>query len=106
MLSPSGSGPGLVDEVLAERGLSRRIVLRIPAFYSALLIVARSDLIMTAPSALVRLAPPDRSIVALPLPGHSVNLVWHERFTKDPGHEWLRGLLAASSESAMRPAPR
>jgi len=105
LLSPSGSGPGVVDELLADRGLSRRIALRIPAFYSALLIVARSDLIMTAPAALARLAPPGASVVALPaplpLPTHSVNLVWHERFTKDAGHEWLRGLLATSTEAAM-----
>jgi DNA-binding transcriptional LysR family regulator len=104
LCSQSGTGPGLVDELLADRGRERRVALRIPAFYSALLIVARSDLILTAPAALARLADGDL-VVALPapipLPTHSINLVWHERFTKDPGHEWLRALLAASADQVM-----
>lgn len=104
LCSPPGMGPGLVDELLAECGRERRVALRIPAFHSALMIVARSDLILTAPAGLAKLA--DDSVVALPapipLPTHSINLVWHERFTKDPGHEWLRALLAASADQAMK----
>jgi len=81
------------------------VALRIPAFYSALMIVARSDLILTAPAGLARLADPDL-VVALrapiPVPTHSINLVWHERFTRDPAHEWLRALLAASADQVMK----
>jgi DNA-binding transcriptional LysR family regulator len=98
LVSPSGEGPGPVDRALAERGLARRIALRIPHFYSALAIVARSDLVLTAPTALARLAAKKPKVVTLSpplrLPGHSVDLVWHERFSKDPAHAWLRELLA------------
>lgn len=56
--------------------------------------MARSDLVVTAPNALGYLAPAGLGVVAvecpLPLPRHSVNLVWHERFGKDPAHAWLR----------------
>jgi DNA-binding transcriptional LysR family regulator len=94
LVSPSGEGPGFVDQLLAERGLRRRVALRIPHFYSALAIVARSDLVVTAPNALGYLARADLGITAvecpLPLPKHSVNLVWHERYSKDPAHGWLR----------------
>jgi DNA-binding transcriptional LysR family regulator len=97
LISPSGEGPGPVDRALAERGLARRVALRIPHFYSALAIIARSDLVLTAPTALARLAPRKPSVVTLSpplrLPGHSINLVWHERFSKDPAHAWLRELL-------------
>jgi DNA-binding transcriptional LysR family regulator len=113
LVSPGGSGRGLVDRLLEERGLSRRVALRVPHFYSALAIVANSDLILTAPTALANLAPRDMPVIAvaapLPLPDHSVHLVWHERFTNDPGHTWLRTLLAEvapAAQSRMSEKPR
>ena len=93
LVSPRGQGPGLVDEVLAQRGLKRRIALRVPNFYSALAIVAQSDLVLTAPRPLAGLASPAKVAALptpLPLPEHSVNLVWHERFGHEPGQRWLR----------------
>jgi DNA-binding transcriptional LysR family regulator len=109
LVSPTGGGPGLVDHLLEDHGLVRRIVLRVPHFYSALAIVAKSDLILTAPAALARLVPDGLAVVTLPpplrLPRHSVNLIWHERFSKEPGHGWLRGMVAqVASESARVPA--
>jgi DNA-binding transcriptional LysR family regulator len=104
LVSPSGEGRGMIDELLAQRGLERRIALRVPAFYSALAIVAKSDLILTAPAGLAEVAPAEFRIVTreLPLrmPRHSINLVWHERFSQDPGHEWLRGLLTEVARAA------
>jgi len=98
LVSPTGEGRGFVDQILEQRGLTRRIALRVPHFYSALAIVAKSELIMTAPTALSRLASADLPVVALrpplPLPKHNVNLVWHERFSNDAGHRWLRELVA------------
>jgi DNA-binding transcriptional LysR family regulator len=93
-----------VDEALREHGLERRIALRVPDFYSALAIIARSDLILTAPSALARLIPRDFNVISLPpplrLPGHSINLIWHERFTKDPSHAWLRSIVATIAKAS------
>jgi DNA-binding transcriptional LysR family regulator len=98
LISTSGAGPGIVDELLAELGRTRRIALRIPHYSSALAIVAQSDLVLTGPAALVSLARADLNVVALPvpiqLPQPSINLVWHERFGNDPGHRWLRELTA------------
>jgi DNA-binding transcriptional LysR family regulator len=99
LISPSGEGPGLVDLALERRGLRRRIALRIPHFYPALPIVARSDLVLTAPRSLATLVPAGLPIVSLPpplrVPGHSLHLIWHERFSDDDGHRWLRDLVAA-----------
>lgn len=97
LVSPSGDGPGLVDELLAKQGLCRRVALRVPHFFSALAIVEKSDLILTGPSALVHLlgSRPVLSLAApLRLPRHALHMVWHERFTTDPGHAWLRELVA------------
>lgn len=109
VVSPLGAGPGLVDQVLAKHGLSRRVALRIPHFYSALSIIASCDLILTAPTALARLAPAETVATFEPplrLPGHSVNLIWHERFTKDPGHEWLRNLVTETGQTVQGPRLR
>jgi DNA-binding transcriptional LysR family regulator len=98
LISSSPTGRGLVDERLAAQGHTRRIALRIPHFYSALAIVAQSDLVLTGPAALASLATPEMKVVALPvpieLPDPSINLVWHERFDNDPGQRWLRELTA------------
>jgi DNA-binding transcriptional LysR family regulator len=97
LVSPTGEGRGFVDELLEKRGLRRRIALRVPHFHSALSIVAMSDLVLTAPTPLGRLASAHLPVVALEppvaLPKHSVNMLWHERFSNDAGHKWLREML-------------
>jgi DNA-binding transcriptional LysR family regulator len=109
LVSPSGEGPGLVDRALEKHGLKRRVALKIPHFYAGLAIVAKSDLILTAPAALARLIPGDLPVVALRpplrLPGHSINLTWHERFSKDEGHSWLRRLVTEVARAAYSEAP-
>ena len=97
LVSPRGDGPGFVDDLLDKQGLRRRIALRIPNFFSALAIVEKSDLILTGPSSLALLLSPSSKLVALAaplrLPEHAIQLLWHERFTNDPGHAWLRDVL-------------
>jgi DNA-binding transcriptional LysR family regulator len=96
LVAPRGDGLGQVDEALAELGKARTIALRMPHFLAALAVVARSDLVLTAPTVLAAVS--DSDVVAIPaplaLPRHSVNLLWHERFDNDPAHQWLRELLS------------
>ncbi|HEX5657785.1 MAG TPA: LysR substrate-binding domain-containing protein, partial [Polyangiales bacterium] len=96
LVAPRGDGLGQVDEALAELGKTRTIALRMPHFLAALAIVARSDLVLTAPTVLAAIS--DAQVVAIPaplaLPNHSVNLLWHERFDNDPAHQWLRDQIA------------
>lgn len=105
MVSPSGEGPGVMEDALAKHGRKRRIVLRVPHFASALAIAAKSDLVLTAPSALAQLAKDDLAVVALPreltVASHAVQMIWHERFTKDPAHEWLRERVAATARGTQ-----
>jgi DNA-binding transcriptional LysR family regulator len=104
LISPRGSGPSFVDNALAELGLGRRIALRIPFFLAAPMIIARSDLILTAPrrvamqfaeSLPLRVIEPP-----LPLASFSVHLVWHERDDTEPAHTWLRKAICRAAESA------
>ncbi|MET0285443.1 MAG: LysR family transcriptional regulator [Polyangiales bacterium] len=111
LVAPRGEGLGQVDEALAERGKTRHIALRVPHFLGALAIVARSDLILTAPTVLAAVGGSGVAPLPspLPLPRHSVNLLWHERFDNDPGHQWLRDRIGGVSrelENKLEPLRR
>lgn len=109
LISITGTGGGIVDDVLAARGLVRRVALRIPSFLAAPLVVARSDLVVTMPrrvaaefaafAPIVLVEPP------LPIPAFTVSQVWHERRHADPRHTWLRKTIAAVAATSEPPQP-
>lgn len=92
-----GSTTG-VDKALAARGLSREVGVRVSHFLLVPSIVARTDFVaslsrrIAEPQAralgLVTFRPPIR------LPESTVGQVWHDRLEADPGHGWLRGVVA------------
>jgi DNA-binding transcriptional LysR family regulator len=98
---------GLVDEVLAERGLYRDIVLETTQFAPAIGVIARSDCLMIANVGLANSPDFERYIQAEPIPdelerlfsGHSgVNrsrlaLLRHTRTSNSTPHQWLRRLI-------------
>ncbi|MCA9520330.1 MAG: LysR family transcriptional regulator [Myxococcales bacterium] len=108
LISPTGEGSGVVDRALAALGLERRILLRVQYFLVAPLLIAQSDLVLTAPrqlaaqfaewAGLALFEPP------LELPGFDIHAAWHERFQDDPGHRWLRQRLFASFDEQDSPA--
>lgn len=93
----------IVDAALARLGRTRRVALRVPYFLAAPVMVASSDMILTT-AALVAshfaghyplqiLTPP------VELAPFTIDVVWHERFERDPAHTWLRGQVAAALRS-------
>lgn len=106
VVSVTGVGPAPVDEVLARMGRTRRVKLRVPSFFVAVEIAARSDLVMTLPASLARtVAANTGRFVSLPPPldlGHfTMSLVWHARQQDAPRHIWLRrAVVAAAAEMA------
>lgn len=99
-----GDADSLVSRLLTQRGLERRVALRVPYFESALRIVAETDYIATIPAALgnatacsgsgsrrgpalVCLEPP------VAIPGFVLQAVWHRRHDDDPLQHWLRDIL-------------
>jgi DNA-binding transcriptional LysR family regulator len=74
-----------VDRPLAERGLRRRAVLRIPFFVPTIFTVARSDVVLTVPRRLGKIAAAmaDVAVVELPpeIKGFSYFMVWHPRLS-------------------------
>ncbi len=98
IVSFEGGGRGFVDDLLAERGLWRRVAASVTSFHSAASVVARTRLLVTLPEevaraaagALVWCAPP------LPLPTLSMLLLWHPRVHASPRHRYLRDLVAGA----------
>ncbi|WP_379073186.1 LysR family transcriptional regulator [Mesorhizobium sp. UC22_110] len=103
VVSVTGSGPAPVDEALARMGQTRRVKLRVPNFFAAVEIAARSDLVMTLPSSLARAAATIGRFAALPPPldlgVFTMSLAWHARQQDASRHVWLRrAIVAAATE--------
>jgi DNA-binding transcriptional LysR family regulator len=98
VVSPDGGGfYGVTDEVLAETGMSRRVVLSVPHFLFMMSVLANTDLVAMLPSRLVRNASVLRIVEPpLDIPGYEMSMLWHERSHRDPAHQWLREHIAAS----------
>ncbi len=105
---PERRATNAVDKLLENVGRRRHVGLRVPSFLVAPLAVAESDMILTTPESVAKifarsldlrmLAPP------LPLEGVSLSLAWHERQRADPGHTWLRRMIAEAVRTKRSPA--
>jgi len=86
----------MVDRPLAQLGVKRRVALRIPFFIPAIFAIARTDLILTVPRKLAKIAAmaglrivePPREIKAFPY-----FMAWHPRLSEEPAHAWFREQL-------------
>ncbi|WP_166461820.1 LysR family transcriptional regulator [Paracoccus alkanivorans] len=101
VVSVTGVGPAPVDDKLAALNRSRRVKLRVPNFFAAAEIAARSDLVMTLPLSLARTAAGMERFVALPPPldldRFTMSLAWHARHQDAPKHAWLRRIMVRAA---------
>lgn len=98
IVSTDGGGfRGITDDVLAEAGLSRRVVLSVPHFLFLMSVLANSDLVAMLPARLVRDTGALRVVEPpVEVPGYEMAMLWHERSHRDPAHQWLREYIAHS----------
>jgi DNA-binding transcriptional LysR family regulator len=106
LVAPRGRPGGAVDELLAERGLSRRVVRTVPHFLAALLLVSESDYVVTISARLAEALAPrlGLELCALPLSSepYTLSQIWHPRSDGDPAHRWFRGELVAAAKKLPR----
>lgn len=99
VVTTSGTGHAIVDKVMAQHGLERRVVLRVPSFLGVARLVARTELLVIVPRRLGEaLAEQERVSLYDPpvhLPAFAVKQHWHERFHADAGNAWLRQTLSS-----------
>lgn len=98
--------PGPIDRVLSREGLKRRIRIKVPHYSVVPHVVGDTDLVATVPAS-VGLPPGAlRSVRTFPapsaLPRFKIEMVWNERHHCDPGHRWIRSLIADVGKELAR----
>jgi DNA-binding transcriptional LysR family regulator len=103
-VAPRGKPGGYLDDQLAERGLQRRVVLAVPFFLAALRLTAETDYVLTISERIARVMAPCLGLRILEPPlelrPYGLRLVWHPRFDRDAGHQWLREQLLQAAKQA------
>lgn len=110
-IESAGTGHRVVEQALRAQRIERRVVLQVPGFLAAVMLVADSDLLCTVPSRLAQAAVASLPVAAAPapfdLPGFAIHQYWHPRVHRDAAVRWLRERIAERfAESAARPRPR
>jgi DNA-binding transcriptional LysR family regulator len=94
-------GPGVIDTLLEQKGLSRRSSLQVPHFASVPFLVACSDLIATVPERIALRFAKSLKLQVLPapitIPPFRLAMLWHERTHADPAHVWMRRLISETA---------
>ncbi|ALK89915.1 LysR family transcriptional regulator [Limnohabitans sp. 63ED37-2] len=98
----AGTGHGRIDaaisETLEQQGLKRRIRLTVPNYVALGDVLGHSDLIATVPERFAQRVSGPFALTTRALPlavdGSAIHQFWHARLHKDPGHQWLRELVA------------
>ena len=105
LISRRGRLSDPVDELLAARGLHRRVVAAVGASATALHVVSRGDSLLTAPVAMCRplIDALGLRTEPLPVPASPVPIVcaWHQRYDTDTAHAWLRRQVRAATAAVM-----
>jgi DNA-binding transcriptional LysR family regulator len=101
-ISSSGEDTSFVEQWLAERGFTRRIVLRAP-YLSAASILVQSDMVATLSRRIaqefVRNHPLQIREPPYVSPRVGTAMLWHRRFDSHPAHRWLRGVILSVTKS-------
>lgn len=108
LVSFSGRARGLVDDALTNVGRERRILLTVNQFFTAGKVVAASDLLMVLPRHLIAATGMSDALIAkeLPfdMPDVHIDMLWHERDARNPGHKWLREQLVNAGTLKLIPS--
>jgi len=98
VVNAEGTGHGIVEAMFERAGLAPEMMVRLPHFLAAPMVVAATDLVATVPQKLgeayAKMLPLRLLPHPLKIPVFQVNQYWHRRFHKDPANQWLRGHFA------------
>lgn len=107
----SSAGESPVDSAARAQGLTRRGGPYLPHFMLAPPLLARTDLLLTVPRAVLADVAPRFDLVALPCPVRlapiELSMLWGAQLDRDPALAWFRrSLVEAASEVFGSPAAR
>lgn len=93
LVSFSGRPFGFADQSLAELGRKRRILLTVNQFFTAGLVVVKSDLLAVMPKHFIRSTGFEDQFAVRALPFKmdmaSIDAIWTHRAEAEPAHQWL-----------------
>lgn len=97
LVKAEGTGHGRADDAMAAQGITRRVRLTVPHFVAVGHILRSTRMIATVPERLAqRIAEPFGLVWRahpVALPEIAINMVWHAKFQRDAGNQWLRAAL-------------
>lgn len=97
LVSPRGETGGIIDDVLAQHGLARKVVATVPHFLVAVFLVEDTDLVVSLPQRVARhfsrMMPLSIAATPVAMPRVTISQLCHERALKDPAQRWLRSTV-------------
>ena len=100
VVSHAGDAHGFVDEILAKRGLSRRVALTVPNFMFAIAVIAETELITALPRRFAAMHARRFGVVTaeppLPLGRFRLTAIAAKAAMMDAGLAWFFGMLAGT----------
>ncbi len=97
---------GWVDEALIKMGKKRRIRVFTRHYQTATIMAEQKDLIVTIPTRAAQLQSLNPNVVILPppfvIPPIELKMAWSPLLQHNPGHQWLRRLIAQVAEDNQR----
>jgi DNA-binding transcriptional LysR family regulator len=89
----------LAAEALEAQLSPEAIALRLPSFAAVALVVCRTDTVATLPARVAEVVSAELGLVSfrtpLGLPQVDIGQFWHERYHRDPAHQWIRATIAS-----------
>lgn len=90
---------GIVDQILAERGLQRRVALTVPYWFALPTAIATSDLLAAIPSCLeqhfLQYYPLQVFELPIDVPHWTISMAWSKLSDRDGANFWLRQVIQA-----------
>lgn len=100
LVAPRERAGGIVDAVLKEHGLERRVAVQASTFLILPSLLIGTTRIATVPARMAECLArsyPLRTLQApIEIPGFVISQGWHEIHRNDPSHRWLRDMLVAA----------
>jgi DNA-binding transcriptional LysR family regulator len=97
LVSSPFSGHRPVEDILRQRGVSRKVALQIPHFSIIPQPVANSDLLVTLPATVGRHFESSGSLrtleIPIDIPHFEVRMFWHEHQEEKASQRWLRDMI-------------
>lgn len=97
LVSHEPNARGVVDDALAQRGLTRQVALRLSHFLLVPHVLATTDYVAALSEQVARPVAGSLRLQILKLPvqvpSGMVRMVWHERTGASPAHAWLRAVV-------------